>query len=62
MEEMIPAPKSKFVKVRCKKCKNEQVIFGKTASKVDCLVCGSELAEPTGGKSKIKARILEVLG
>ena len=54
-------PKSKFIKVRCPKCKNEQVIFGKSASVVSCLVCAKVLAEPTGGKTKIKAKILEVL-
>jgi small subunit ribosomal protein S27e len=52
---------SKFIKVRCPKCKNEQIIFGKSASEIDCLVCGKVLSSPTGGKSKIKARILEVL-
>ncbi|MBI2647001.1 30S ribosomal protein S27e [Candidatus Woesearchaeota archaeon] len=56
----IREPTSKFIKVRCP-CKNEQIIFGKTATKVDCLVCGKLLAEQTGGKSRIKARILEVL-
>jgi small subunit ribosomal protein S27e len=54
--------KSKFVKVRCPKCKNEQIIFGKSASNIKCLVCENEIAEATGGKTKIKARILEVLG
>jgi small subunit ribosomal protein S27e len=54
-------PTSKFVKVRCPKCKNEQICFGKAATKVECLVCSKVLLEPTGGKSKIKARILEVL-
>lgn len=57
----IREPTSKFVKIRCPKCKNEQIMFGKSSSKVACLVCGKLLAEPTGGKSKIKARILEVL-
>jgi small subunit ribosomal protein S27e len=54
-------PTSKFIKIRCPKCKNEQIVFGKTASKVKCLVCGGLLAEPTGGKTKVNARILEVL-
>lgn len=58
---MIKGPKSKFIKVRCSKCKNEQIIFGNASSQVKCLVCGKELAFPTGGKSKIGARILEVL-
>jgi small subunit ribosomal protein S27e len=57
----IKEPTSKFIKVRCPKCKNEQIIFGKSATKIMCLVCGKSLAEPTGGKSKIKARVLEVL-
>ena len=52
---------SKFIKVRCSKCKNEQIIFGKSASEVKCLVCEKVLAEPTGGKTKVKARVLEVL-
>ncbi|MBW2993049.1 30S ribosomal protein S27e [Candidatus Woesearchaeota archaeon] len=53
--------KGKFVKIRCPKCKNEQIIFGKSSNIVKCLVCGKILAEPRGGKSKVKARILEVL-
>ena len=52
---------SKFIKIRCPKCKNEQIGFGKSSTIVKCLVCGKILIEPTGGKSKIKARILEVL-
>lgn len=58
---MIKEPTSKFIKVRCTKCKNEQVVFGKAASKVKCLVCGKDLADSSGGKTKVKARILEVL-
>ncbi len=54
-------PKSKFIKVRCPKCKNEQIIFGKSCTLIKCLVCGKSIAEPTGGKARIKSRILEVL-
>ncbi len=50
---------SKFVKIKCEKCKNEQVIFEKTASEIHCLVCNEILAQPTGGKASIKAQILE---
>ena len=57
----IKGPKSRFVKVRCEKCKNEQVIFGKPVTIVKCLVCGEVLAEPKGSKANIKARVLEVL-
>ncbi|MCF7798542.1 30S ribosomal protein S27e [Candidatus Woesearchaeota archaeon] len=58
---MSTEPTSKFIKVRCPKCKNEQIVFGKSASEVKCLVCDKVLAEPTGGKTRVKARVLEVL-
>lgn len=54
-------PSSRFVKVRCVKCKNEQIIFGKAASTVNCLVCNDVLAVPTSGKATIKGQVLEVL-
>ncbi len=54
-------PTSKFVKVKCEKCKNEQIIFEKASTIVTCLVCNDVLATPTGGKSKIIAKSLEVL-
>jgi len=53
--------KSKFVKVRCEKCKNEQIIFNKASTSVKCLVCGEVLAEPRASLAKLKAGTLEVL-
>ncbi|HLC47003.1 MAG TPA: 30S ribosomal protein S27e [Candidatus Nanoarchaeia archaeon] len=53
---------AKFMKVRCPKCKNEQIVYGKASTRVKCLVCSKEIVEPTGGKARIKSRILEVLG
>lgn len=58
---MIKESESRFIKVRCPKCKNEQIIFGKNSTRVKCLVCDKTLSVPTGGKGKIKSRILEVL-
>lgn len=58
---MVEGPKSRFIKVSCEKCKNEQIIFGKAATKVACLVCGAVLAEPAGGKTKVLAKVVEVL-
>ena len=57
----IREPTSRFVKVRCQKCKNEQIMFNKASTVVRCLVCGTVLATPTGGKCSIKARVLEEL-
>jgi small subunit ribosomal protein S27e len=52
---------SKFIRVRCSKCKADQIIFGKASSRVKCTQCNGTLAEPSGGKAKIRARVEEVL-
>lgn len=52
-------PKSRFIKVRCKDCENEQVLFDKATTPVSCHICGSKLAIPQGGKAKIKGEVLE---
>ncbi|MBN1896796.1 MAG: 30S ribosomal protein S27e [Candidatus Aenigmarchaeota archaeon] len=48
-----------FLKVKCKDCKNEQVIFSKPAGEVKCLVCGSVLAKNTGGRAEITGNIIK---
>lgn len=58
MSEIVPKPKSKFLKIKCTDCENEQIIFEKASNLINCLVCGSTLAKPTGGKSLIKGEIL----
>jgi len=59
---LIPEPKSKFIRVKCKNCGNEQVIFSHSTFPVRCLSCGAQLAYPTGGKAKIVADIVRILG
>ncbi|MFH0831916.1 MAG: 30S ribosomal protein S27e [archaeon] len=61
MEQKLSITKSKFIKVRCSGCKNEQIIFGRASSEIKCVICGQVLSEPSGGKGKIKGRILEFL-
>ncbi len=61
MKPLIKLPKSKFVRVVCRKCKNEQIIFTKSATEIRCLKCGEILVEPTGGEAIIKAKILNVI-
>ena len=54
--------RSRFLKVKCVDCGNEQVIFGAAASKnIKCLVCEKPMAESSGGKTKVKAQIIAVL-
>ena len=57
----IVKPKSHFIKVRCKKCGNEQIIFEKASTIVKCLVCGEVLARPTGGRAEILGEVLEIV-
>jgi len=52
---------SRFLKVKCADCGNEQVIFGCAASNIKCVVCDKMLAESTGGKTVVKTQILTVL-
>jgi len=56
-----PNPKSRFLKVTCADCGNEQVLFNKAASTVKCLVCDKVLATPTGGKTKVLGEDPKVL-
>jgi small subunit ribosomal protein S27e len=59
--KLIPKPKSIFLRVKCSKCGNEQLLFSNPVNKVTCSVCGETLAETTGGRAKIKGEILSVL-
>lgn len=52
---------SKFLRVKCNDCENEQVIFDHASTSVKCSICGSTLVEPRGGKAEIKVVIIEVL-
>lgn len=49
----------KFLKLKCKKCKNTQFVFERPATLVKCLVCDDVLIESTGGKGKINASVLD---
>jgi small subunit ribosomal protein S27e len=59
-EKLIPRPKSVFLRVKCLKCGNEQIIFSHAVNKVACNVCGAELAESAGGKATIKGEIVAI--
>jgi small subunit ribosomal protein S27e len=59
-EKLIPRPRSNFVRVKCSKCGNEQIVFGNAVNKVSCNVCGTVLAEPSSGKAIIKGEIVAI--
>jgi small subunit ribosomal protein S27e len=54
-------PRSRFLKVKCVDCGNEQVMFGSAKTVVKCVICGKTFAEPGGGKAKIMTKIISVL-
>jgi len=60
-KELIPQPLSRFLRVKCLNCGNTQIVFGCSATDVECLVCGKILLQSTGGKARILTKILEVL-
>lgn len=60
-KELIPEPRSRFLRVKCLKCGNTQIVFGCAGTDVKCLVCGKTLLQSTGGKARILTKILEVL-
>jgi len=52
---------SKFLKVKCRSCGNEQIIFNKTSREITCRICGDTVAKPTGGLADIKGDVIENL-
>ena len=50
-----------FLKIKCTDCGNEQNVFSRAASKVDCLACGATLATPTGGSAVVKGELVSTL-
>jgi small subunit ribosomal protein S27e len=53
--------KSRFIRIKCDDCGNEQIIYDRATTKVKCLVCDRILAEPKGGKAAIKTKIIDML-
>jgi len=53
---IIPETKSRFLKIKCPGCGNDQIVFSKASSGIKCLVCSKELASSTGGKIIVKAK------
>jgi small subunit ribosomal protein S27e len=61
-KELIPKPRSNFLKVKCIKCDHEQVVFDRAAMQIKCEKCDDVLVESQGGKAKIKGEVTQVLG
>lgn len=51
-------PEGRFIWVKCNDCNTKQIVFTKASTVVNCLVCGTTLAKPTGGKAEIIADVV----
>lgn len=54
-------PEAKFLRIQCPRCKKNHVVFGKSSTKVKCQKCNKLLVRTTGGKTKIKAKIQQLI-
>ncbi|MEM0380491.1 MAG: 30S ribosomal protein S27e [Desulfurococcaceae archaeon] len=62
---LIPQPKSKFLKLQCKICGSDNIVFSHATFPARCKICGTILVKPTGGKAIIlrdRAEIIAELG
>jgi small subunit ribosomal protein S27e len=57
----IPKPRSRFLKVKCPGCGNEQTVFDRPAHSVRCAACNQELGKSGASKANWSAKITKVL-
>lgn len=50
-----------FLLVNCPDCENEQTLFEKAATPIECSECGEPLARPTGGKAQLYGTVTDVV-
>ncbi|MBS72878.1 MAG: 30S ribosomal protein S27e [Euryarchaeota archaeon] len=44
---------SNFLKVSCRDCSAESIIFSRATTTISCSVCGATLTNPAGGKAQL---------
>lgn len=62
---LIPQPRSRFLKVICRTCGAENIVFSHATYPARCKVCGTVLVRSTGGKARIlrdRAEVIAELG
>ena len=60
-DKVIPKPRSRFLRIKCPDCGNEQFVFSNATTPGHCNVCGAILAEPSGVNAKVKGEVTAVL-
>ena len=57
----VPAPSSRFNRVKCDECGETQVIYSHATTLVTCNSCGNEVAKPTGSAATLKGKKLDAV-
>ena len=53
---------SNFIKISCRDCSNESIVFSRATTVISCGVCGATLTNPAGGKAQlVGANVVETL-
>ena len=55
---LITETNSKFLKVNCKECEKENIVYSYASTPVTCKSCGNVIAEPSGSKARIIGKVL----
>ena len=58
---LVPKSRSAFLLIKCSNCGNEQIVFSSPTVDIKCKVCGSVIAQRTGGKARTFGTVLERL-
>ena len=52
----------RFLRVNCRDCGNEVIIFERASTSISCSICGATLARPAGGRADLTgSNIVDVL-
>ncbi len=52
----------KFLKVSCRDCSSESIIFSRATIPIACAVCGATMTNPSGGKAQlVGCSVVEIL-
>ena len=60
-KEIVPKLRTKFLKLKCSACGNEQTVFSAATSVVKCLACNQILAETGAHKIRPRTKIIREL-
>ncbi len=52
----------RFLRVNCRDCGHEAIIFDRASTSISCAICGATLASPAGGRADLSgSTIIDVL-